>query len=554
MNSTRRAGFLVGLLAFFQASAVIPTFAASTVTIGQNFLGSSFFTNSAATPPDANGAIGPAHFVEFINGAFAAYDRTDPANVFRESDVDFWFNAGVSLASDQAVTDPRIIYDPLSQRWFASMVDFDANAADPTLEANDFLLAFSATSDPTGEWKGFRFRADTIRNAFADFPTLGVDSNAVYLSGNMFKGGNNNIGPNLVSIPKVDLLNSNLTTRTYFGVLNPTNYGWVLQPATSTDASTNGAILSMGDIGSDSNLHSNIFSFRVIGSGYSNATLSAPVNITVSPYFCPFNSDMGLPLFNPTQPDGTQLLEANDPRLAAKVYGVGGVLYGVHNTEFNNRIAIQWFRVNATNGALLEQGIISDNNLDLFFPSIGANPAGVVVIGCNGCSINTFVSSFAYVGQTVSGTTTFGSPLLLQSGSVSYHGFDELYLSSDDVPESRWGDYSAMSLDPTDPTHLWTIQMFPSDQDPTLDYGVWSTQITELIMTQALPQLTVSPSGTNLLISWPTSAAGFQLQSNTNLVSTNSWVTVSAPLSTNGSTISALVPLQGAQNFFRLKQ
>jgi len=544
----------VGWFALLQTCTLTPTFAASTVTIGQNFLGSSFFTNSAATPPDANGAIGPAHFVEFINGAFAAYDRTDPANVFRESDVDFWFNAGVSLASDQAVTDPRIIYDPLSQRWFASMVDFDANAADPTLEANDFLLAFSLTSDPTGEWKGFRFRADTNRNAFADFPTLGVDSNAVYLSGNMFKGGNNNLGPNLVSIPKVDLLNSNLTTRTYFGVLNPTNYGWVLQPATSTDASTNGAILSMGDIGSDSDLHSNIFSFRVIGSGYSHATLSAPVNITVSPYFCPFNFDMDFPLFNPTQPDGTKLLEANDPRLAAKVYSVGGVLYGVHNTEFNNRIAIQWFRVNATNGVLLEQGIISDNNLDLFFPSIGANPAGVVVIGCDGSSINTFVSSFAYVGQTVSGTTTFGSPMLLQSGLVSYHGFDELYLSSDDVPESRWGDYSATSLDPTDPTHFWTIQMFPSDQDPTLDYGVWSTQITELILAQALPQLTVAPSGTNVLISWPASAAGFQLQSNTNLVSTNSWVTVNASLSTNGSVISALVPLQGAQNFFRLKQ
>jgi hypothetical protein len=542
------------LFVLLQSFTVIPTFAAATVTIGQNFIGSSFFTNSSGIPPDANGAIGPQHFVEFINGAFAAYDRTDPSNVFRESDIDFWFNAGVNLASDQAVTDPRVIYDPLSQRWFASMVDFDANAADPTLEANDFLLAFSATSDPTGTWVGFRFRADPSRSAFADFPTLGVDSNAVYISGNMFKGGANNLGPNLVSIPKADLLNSILTNRTYFGILNPTNYGWILQPATSADPSTNGAILSMGDIGFDSDLHSNIFSFRVIGSAHAGATLSPPVKITVAPYFCPFNSDMGFPLFNPTQPDGTRLLEANDPRLAAKVYCVGGVLYGVHNTEFNNRIAIQWYRVNATNGVLLEQGMVSDNDLDLFFPSIAANPAGAVVIGCNGSSINTFVSSFAYIGQTVNGVTMFGSPLLLQSGLVNYHGFDELFLSSDDVPESRWGDYSGTSLDPTDPTHFWTIQMFPSDQDPTLDYGVWSTQITELSLSQPSPQLTVALSGANALISWPVSAAGFQLQSNTNLGLANFWVTVNAPLSTNGNVISALVPLQGAQNFFRLKQ
>jgi hypothetical protein len=551
-NLKSRAGLLVGWFAILQAFTGISAFAGPNVSIGQNFLGSSFFTNSAATPPDSNGAIGPQHFVEFINGAFAAYRRNDPGNVFRESDVDFWFNAGVALASDQGVTDPRVLYDPGSQRWFASMINFDANAADPTIEANDFLLAFSATSDPEGEWVGFRFRADTKSNAFADFPTLGVDSNAVYLSGNMFKGGDNNLGPNLVSIPKADLLNSNIATRTYFGILDPTKYGWVLQPATGSDATTNGAILSMGDIGSDSELHSNIFTFKVVGSGHSGAALSTPVQIIVTPYFCPFNSDMGFPLFNPTQPDGTQWLEANDPRLSAKVYSVGGVLYGVHNTEFNNRIAIQWFRVDASTGALIEQGIISDSDLDLFFPSISANANGVVVIGCNGCSIHTFVSSFAYIGQTAGGTTTFSGPQLLHSGNVSYHGFDELYLSSDPVPESRWGDYSATSLDPTDPTHFWTIQTFPSDQDPSLDYGVWSTQITELILSQPVVLLSIASAGTNAIVSWPTSAAAFQLQTATNLIS--SWTNVTSALTTNGNQISTLVRLQAPQQFFRLKQ
>src|SRR5205085_357293 len=51
-----------------QASPPVPA-----ITIGQNFLGSSFSTNSSATPPDANGVIGPRHFVEFINGTFAVY-------------------------------------------------------------------------------------------------------------------------------------------------------------------------------------------------------------------------------------------------------------------------------------------------------------------------------------------------------------------------------------------------------------------------------------------------------------------------------------------------
>src|SRR5438309_2386871 len=52
-----------------QASTPVPS-----ITLGQNFAGSIFGTDTAATPPDANGAIGPRHFVEFINGSFAVYN------------------------------------------------------------------------------------------------------------------------------------------------------------------------------------------------------------------------------------------------------------------------------------------------------------------------------------------------------------------------------------------------------------------------------------------------------------------------------------------------
>ena len=60
-------------------------------------------------------------------------------------------------------------------------------------------------------------------------------------------------------------------------------------------------------------------------------------------------------------------------------------------------------------------------------------------------------------------------------------------------------------------------------------------------------------SGANVVISWPTSATGYQLQSNTNLNTTN-WVTVAPPFTTNGNAISASVPHSGTQKFFRLKQ
>ena len=63
----------------------------------------------------------------------------------------------------------------------------------------------------------------------------------------------------------------------------------------------------------------------------------------------------------------------------------------------------------------------------------------------------------------------------------------------------------------------------------------------------------VGLSGTNVLLAWPTSAAAFQLQSSTNLASTN-WPTITPPLTTNGGVISTLVPRMANQQFFRLKQ
>jgi hypothetical protein len=525
------------------------------VAIGQNFTGSTYGDISQALPPDANGAIGPSHFVEFINGTVAFYNKTNVLNVVRITDVDFWTGAGLIISSSSAVTDPRVIYDPTSQRWFASQVDFNTTVTDPTRVANNFLFAVSATSDPTGPWQGFRFRADPSTGRFADFPTLGVDANGVYISGD-FIHAQTNVGPGLVSIPKADLLATTPTiaNRTWFGVMSYTNRGQVLQPAICFDGSSTGSVLVMGDVGNDSDPHSNVVSFAVQNAASPGATLTAATSINVNPYVVPFNSDLGYPLFNPVQPDGTTTLQANDGRISAKVYAVGGVLYAVHNTEVNGRIAIRWYRINAATHALLESGTIADANLDLFFPSIAANASGVVVIGYNGSSINTFVSCFAIVGATVNGVTTFGSPVLLQAGVASYHDANEILaqLLDDPVTDSRWGDYSSISVDPDDPNRFWTIQMYPSGVDSSsgFDVGIWSTQITEILT--ANPVLSIAVSNTTAVVSWPGTAIPFDLESNTNLAAANGWTVVAPNFSTNNGLVYYQTSRTNRAQFFRL--
>jgi hypothetical protein len=65
------------------------------------------------------------------------------------------------------------------------------------------------------------------------------------------------------------------------------------------------------------------------------------------------------------------------------------------------------------------------------------------------------------------------------------------------------------------------------------------------------PQLTITASGRNVVLSWPTNATGFNLQSTTDLVSPLWTTNLPAPVILNGqNTVSN--PISGTQQFFRL--
>ena len=80
--------------------------------------------------------------------------------------------------------DPRVLYDPVSQRWFASSAE---NAFVP----NDILLAVSNTSDPTQGWQAISISSDPTGQTWADFPMLGINEDGVFIVADRFAGGTN---------------------------------------------------------------------------------------------------------------------------------------------------------------------------------------------------------------------------------------------------------------------------------------------------------------------------------------------------------------------------
>jgi len=512
-------------LALFLALSFLPpgiSRGAVVLGIGQNFTAATYGPDSGATPPDAGIAVSSNHVVHFINGRFSVFSKTNSSALQTMSDLTFWGNAGVSFPSG-FVSDPRVFYDNPSHRWLAAMVDV------PSSGPNRFLLAASATADPTGTWRGAAWTADPTNSYFADFPTLGFDSQGVYLGGDMFSG-NTAVGSLLVSIPKSDVLANpiNVNNRTSFGVKDYSIYGRILQPAiTVGNASTPEAVLAVGDLGYDFQPHSTIVGTTIANAAGPGApTLAGPTSRTVPPYSIPIN---------PPQPGGNDNLDDGDARLSAAVYRIGDILYAVHAVEVNARAALQWFKVSATNFNVIQTGVISDPDLNLFFPSIAANSAGMIVIACNGCSTNTFISCYAALGEPLNGSVSFGNLVLLKAGQSGYR------TNSSNV--SRWGDYSAISVDPSDPNRFWSLTMYPSSTT------AWSTEITELIVSPL--RLSITRSGPNVIVSWPASAAGYQLYSTSSL-SPASWTLVAQSPTPSGDQLTVTLPASSAAQFFRL--
>ena len=68
------------------------------------------------------------------------------------------------------------------------------------------------------------------------------------------------------------------------------------------------------------------------------------------------------------------------------------------------------------------------------------------------------------------------------------------------------------------------------------------------------PQLTITRSGTNVVVTWPANAAGFTLQSTTNLVAPSVWRTnLPAPVIVNGQN-TVTNAISGTRQFYRLTQ
>jgi hypothetical protein len=110
-----------------------------------------------------------------------------------------------------------------------------------------------------------------------------------------------------------------------------------------------------------------------------------------------------------------------------------------------------------------------------------------------------------------------------------------------------WLQHFNLSIDPL-------TDSADADGDGVNNYHEWLSGTSPTDRFSSPAQLTITPSGTNLVVTWSTNAAGFILEYTTNLSSPAIWSTnAPAPVLTNGRN-AVTDPTSGAQKFFRLRQ
>ncbi|MEJ7631663.1 MAG: hypothetical protein WKF28_04100 [Rubrobacteraceae bacterium] len=407
-----------------------------------------------------------------VNGAYAVYDKSGKELASGALSA-FWKDAGIVDAQERpAVFDPVVQYDPASQRWFALAEDNSFRTAGESPEPNRILLAVSDSSDPTAGWKAYAWpsnppNTDPDERLWADQALLGFNQDGVFITANMFALGKSDFPPDyetVIVVPKDDLLEgvpNGQVDSTRFDRLELDETGYFMQPA--IDPYSTGepiALLSdLANVGSPGK-----FKISLLTGDVRSPKLDTSIEpIEVRPYE---------PAPAAQQPNGAEDVDTGDGQfiLAPSLVADNGSLWGVENVESNGHVALRWFEIDTRTGTLRQEGLISQPpELDFYYGSIAVNDLGDVVLGFNGSGKDQFISSYAAIGQTKDGTTTFGSPTLLKEGVSTYE-----YRLVPGGGRLRWGDYSNTVVDPQDPLSFWTFQEFVSDRDK------WGTQISQI--------------------------------------------------------------------------
>ncbi len=391
-------------------------------------------TNTGWRPPDPRAAVGPNHVVAVVNGGIAFFTKAGKRTFFQRltGSSGFWGKQGAR----NFVFDPRVLFDPHSGRYLAMAAEHVSKTK------GYFDLAISDDDDPNGTWYKYRFDVTVpARGYFVDYPHLGVDDKAIYITSNNFSGGFSHM---VYILDKKPLLAG-----------KPALPAKVVRPSRVVTAS---AAMGVQYGKSPGALLVNTAGSTAIRVHVIQNPLTAPklVSATLS---VPFYSN---PRSAP-QKGTTSRISAVDRRIMQCTYR-NGHLWVAHGTWNGSRDVARWYEIDL--GSWPSSGspkIVQQGKIDLgtgvytFLPSIQADIYGNICM-IYARSSSKELPSIGRAFRLASEPKGTMSHQVIARPSASYYRL------------SRWGDYSSVMLDPRDQASFWYIHEYATS---TTRWNTW---------------------------------------------------------------------------------
>ncbi len=411
-----------------------------------------------AAPPDTNGAVGATQYVQWVNESFAVFDKTTGqiAPGFPKAGNSLWsgFGGGCQANNDG---DPIVQYDKVAQRWV--MTQFSVSTT-PYLQC----VAVSQTSDATGPW--YRYAFSYGNTQFPDYPKLGVWPDAYYVSFNIFNNGATWYGAKVCAYDRNSMLKGAAATQQCFQL--STSYGGLLpSDLDGTIAPTAGVPNAFVNFGTNS---LNVWKFHVDWTTPANTTLTGPASVSVSSFSRACNGGTCIP-----QPGTSQQLDSLADRLMYRL-AYRRFADGHESWVVNHSVAvgssrkstvsgIRWYELRGLTGTptVYQQGTYAPSDgVFRWMGSVAMDKAGNLAVGYS-VSSSTVRPGIRYAARAAT------DPLGTLSGeTVVLDGIGSQLRNL-----SRWGDYSAMTVDPVDDCTFWYTNEYLK-ANGTFN---WSTQI-----------------------------------------------------------------------------
>ena len=431
-----------------------PTAGSGVDGVGNGFSGpqGTFTVNSA--PPDTNGAVGASQYVQIVNSGFAVFDKASKSVVYGPVATNtLWSGFGGPCEADND-GDATVVYDKAAGRWVISQ--FAVTAA-PYFEC----VAVSATSDATGAYYRYAF---PYGSTFPDYPKMGVWPDAYYETFNMFNG-NTFAGAKLCAYDRNAMLSGAAATQQCFQLSS--SYGGVLPAdldgATAPPAGSPNYLMNFGT----SKL--NLWKFHVDWSNTANTTLTGPTAIPVASFAAACGGGTCVPQSG-TRQQLDSLADRLMFRLAYRNFTDHESLVVSHSVKVgtskqNPYTGVRWYEVRSPGGTpvVYQQSTYSPDTTYRWLGSVAMDKQGNMALGYSASS-STIHPAIRYTGRLATDPlSTMQAESSIVEGTGSQSGSNL----------SRWGDYSAMTIDPVDDCTFW----YTNEYLKTTGAFNWSTRL-----------------------------------------------------------------------------